>query len=127
LAHVIFFWKNQEEPEAPTVNALKGTQSAVTKQGKEEEERRGVKGQQRREKRPKNYKLELIHDFRRGLILALHLCMSRSASTVKYLLQSCTVGFLFLKITSFLIIQITQQRRMKMSRENSTFTRDFEA
>ena len=56
MAHVIFFWKNQEEPEAPTVNALKGTQSAVTKQGKEEE-RRGVKGQQRREKKAKELQI----------------------------------------------------------------------
>jgi hypothetical protein len=59
------FFKNQEELEAPTVNALKRNTKCSYKQVKEEEGR-GVKGHQRREKRPKNYKLELIHDSRRG-------------------------------------------------------------
>jgi hypothetical protein len=45
------FFKNQEELEAPTVNALKRNTKCSYKQVKEEG--RGVKGHQRREKKAK--------------------------------------------------------------------------
>lgn len=80
-----------------------------------------------KEKKPEGYKLELIHDSNKGVILALDLCNSRSASKFIYLLQSCTEGFLFLNIASFLTIQTPQEKRMKMSRENSTFSNVFQA
>lgn len=54
-----------------------------------------------------------------GETVALHLCRRRTTSSVKYLLQPWTVGLKFLKITSFLVIQIGQQRRMKISKEKS--------
>jgi hypothetical protein len=110
--------RNQEEPEAPTVNALKRAKGTVTKTTKSKEgetetisvHRQELREQRRKGKKtPENYKLELIHDSNRGMILALHLCSKRSASTVIQVLQSSTEGFLFLKITSFLIIQIPQQ------------------
>jgi len=50
---------------------------------------------ERKEENPKNYKLELIHDSKRGMSLALHLCNKRSASTVIQDLQSSTEGFCF--------------------------------
>ena len=86
---------------------------------------RKLGNRERKEENPKNYKLELIHDSKRGMSLALHLCNKRSASTVIQDLQSSTEGFLFLKITSFLIIQIPQQKIMKISRENSICSIDF--
>jgi len=64
---------------------------------------------------------------RGGAIPPFVLCSNKSDSTVTYLLQSATEGFLFLKMTSFLIIQMAQQSMMKMSREKATFRKVFQA
>jgi hypothetical protein len=75
----------------------------------------------RKEEDPKDYKLEFIHDSRRVVTLFLVLCKRSRDSTVTTLLQSSTEGCLFSKITSFLIDQMAQQIRMKMSRAKLTF------
>jgi hypothetical protein len=43
----------------------------------------GLRDNKGEKERPKDYKLELIHDSRRGISLALHMCKSKSASTAK--------------------------------------------
>jgi len=89
------------------------------------EEGRGFQGTKKEMKKIINEIGSVI--LRGGAIPPFVLCSNKSDSTVTYLLQSATEGVLFLKMTSFLIIQTAQQSMMKMSREKATFRKVFQA
>jgi hypothetical protein len=125
-----FFLKNQE-PEAPTakdlyLNSFTKGRSRVTEV--QSCRATGVSGDRERKKKNQSfYRKEFIHDSNRGTELAFVLCKRRRDSVKIYLWQLATEGFKFLKMTSFLTVQIPQQKRMNKSRENFTSIIDFQA
>jgi hypothetical protein len=64
--------KNSEKTEIPIGTSAQVCSAQLRKLGI----------RKREEENPKNYKFELIHDSKRGEILALHLCSKSRASTM---------------------------------------------